>query len=373
MLDVHALAVGLAYATHTSLLAPSSSIRMHIGPEPDVSSAAAAVKQLLEADASQLNVLAHLGAGAHGEVLLGERMDGGGRVAIKLGLRHGAIDREHAVLSAMAGIAGFPKVLHHSPAGIHGGGTLVMELLGPSIEDLWGRTLMHSHISAPSVLRVGRGAVRRLRQLHLAGFVHNDVKPANLLLGAPTASARWAGAIHLIDFGLSSRCGAARDGTLSLTPPPRDEPIGTPSFASLAAHQRLRAMRPVDDIEVRKTNRAPLEPMPHTLPCRRPATECHSSPSSDSISLRSRYNLTRARLISLDLAAASQALVYVLGFLSVGHLPWTGEHYSDAARMKRQMLTDGSRLLTECCPLADVLADSGHCADVAHALQVRLA
>jgi len=263
-----------------------------------------------EAESWNGNVIARLGEGAQGEVLLGDNMDGRGHVAIKVGLRVGAIDREAAVLSAMTGVAGFPKVLHYKAAGPNDGGMLVMELLGPSVQDLWQRTLSRTHVVSPTLLRVARGALRRLRQLHLAGFVHNDVKPANLLLGASSGSLRQANEIHLIDFGLASRCGAACEPSHHNDAEPQ-QPIGTPSFASLAAHQRRRPMRPVDDIE---------------------------------------------------------SLVYTLAYLAVGQLPWTEASCATAAAMKRQLLADGCDALLDTCPLADVMMSGGHCADVAYPL-----
>ena len=44
--------------------------------------------------------------------------------------------------------------------------------------------------------------LRLLRTLHLSGYVHNDIKPANLLLGAPGAAS--AHRTHLVDFGIAT-------------------------------------------------------------------------------------------------------------------------------------------------------------------------
>ena len=76
-----------------------------------------------------------LGKGLHGEVLLGESSQNSGeQVAIKVGFRRGDIEREASVLSAMAGVDGFPKVLLNEPPNEQSkGGVLVMELLGPSL------------------------------------------------------------------------------------------------------------------------------------------------------------------------------------------------------------------------------------------------
>ena len=75
-----------------------------------------------------------------------------------------------------------------------------MELLGPSLAELCQRIAPYTYLSGPTVMRVGRGALSLLHQLHVAGYVHNDVKPGNLLLGRGAS----ASAIHLIDFGLAT-------------------------------------------------------------------------------------------------------------------------------------------------------------------------
>ena len=215
----------------------------HGHPTPNVAQAAAEVKSLLTSD--RLVISRRLGEGAHGDVLLGE-LGSGGRVAVKVGLRVGTIAREAAVLSAMAGVPGFPVLLHHEAAGQRApGGVLVMDLLGPSLEDVRQSVSAREHLPAQTVLRIGRGALRRLRQLHLEGFVHNDVKPGNILLGGDFS--RRATQIHLIDFGLVTRAFSCASSVGS--PVQHQGLIGSAMFGSLAAHQHRRAMRPIDDIE----------------------------------------------------------------------------------------------------------------------------
>jgi len=122
-----------------------------------------------------------------------------------------------------------------------------------------------------------------LHKLHVAGFVHNDVKPGNLLLG-PRATAH-ASEIHLIDFGLST---LATDMCPDIASR-RDMLKGTPTFASLAAHYSRRPMRPVDDIE---------------------------------------------------------SLVYTLAYLAAGGLPWEDLDEPSVAAMKKLAITEGCRVFT---------------------------
>jgi len=262
------------------------------------------------------NLILHdrVGEGTQSEVLLAELPGSRELVAVKLGLKHGAVAREAPVLKAMAGTPGFPKLLHHEADGpLAPGGYLVMELLGPSLDDLRkGESLSESPcLSGPTFLRVGRGVIGLLRELHLAGFVHNDVKPANVLLGkgAEVEPRR----LHLIDFGsctsstLARAPHAASNGDLGEAAEsdlPASGPIGTLLFASVGADEGSRPMRPADDIE---------------------------------------------------------SLFYTLAFLAAGSLPWKGKPEAVAVPMKRQMLANSDA--------AAEMIDDVHCATAVTALR----
>ena len=189
-----------------------------------------------------------LGSGYYGNVLLG-RSKQLGKVAIKV-VPHdaghsstSALAREAEVLTALQGEPGFPRLHYHGRQDVLGENSdvLVMQLLGQSLDDLCWESEGGTHFSAQLIPRIGRELLRRLRTLHEAGYVHNDLKPSNVLLGARGSADEASRTLHLVDFGISTRAGEVLEE-------PNAVPLGTPLFASAAAHAG-RVTRPVDDIE----------------------------------------------------------------------------------------------------------------------------
>ena len=201
-----------------------------------------------------LTIKERIGVGTQSDVLLGELPGYDGPVAVKVGLKLDAIDREATVLSAMSDVPGFPTVLHREAVSPScPGGFIVLGLLGPSLEDLWTKPnkdgdeskkktqRTRAAVSEDALLLIGRAVLRLLRKLHYAGFVHNDVKPANVLLGANASLQPTR--LHLIDFGSCWNIDGTPIGV------DYGGPIGTANYASVAAEERLRSMRPADDVE----------------------------------------------------------------------------------------------------------------------------
>ena len=79
---------------------------------------------------------------------------------------------------------------------------LVMDLLGPSLEDMSWAVSAGGPLSATTTLMVADQALARIAAVHRAGVVHRDVKPDNLLLGNPS-NRGGARTVHLVDFGLA--------------------------------------------------------------------------------------------------------------------------------------------------------------------------
>ncbi|GJY76588.1 casein kinase 1-like protein HD16 [Tanacetum coccineum] len=153
-----------------------------------------------------------LGKGGFGQVYVGRRVTGGsGRtgpdaveVALKFehrnskGCNYGP-PYEWQVYSTLNGCYGIPYVHYKGRQGDFY--ILVMDMLGPSLWDVWNS--LGQSMSANMVACIAVEAISILEKLHQKGFVHGDVKPENFLLGQPGSVDEKK--LYLIDLGLASK------------------------------------------------------------------------------------------------------------------------------------------------------------------------
>jgi hypothetical protein len=214
-----------------------------------------------------------IGAGGFADIVLGHQVLDDGLehpVAIKLSRSAGddaaLLLQEGQFLRELDPYTGFVKVQHVETLVDTGNVALVLNLLGPSLEELWwAYTCGVGGFSAATVLQLAKDMVQRLDTLQKMGIVHRDIQPANILLGsdchidstiiATTTSDDAVGADavpHLIDFGIAKRINDDDAGRLQ----ERDELTvshafsGTPQFASVhALRQHGGGNRACDDLE----------------------------------------------------------------------------------------------------------------------------
>ena len=146
-----------------------------------------------------------LGGGAFGEVYLGYDQATEGLVAIKLENLAGSMRQPHLVheahilahLNSVDVTVGIPKLVWHGRE--RDFNVMVMELLGPTLEDLLdacGRPF-----DLKTVLMLAVQLIDRVEFVHEMGFIHRDLKPENFAMGLGKRSHH----VYLIDYGLSRR------------------------------------------------------------------------------------------------------------------------------------------------------------------------
>mmetsp|Transcript_12940 Transcript_12940/g.12568 ORF Transcript_12940/g.12568 Transcript_12940/m.12568 type:complete len:390 (+) Transcript_12940:206-1375(+) len=183
-----------------------------------------------------------IGSGSFGEIYAGTDVHSGEEVAIKLEplkSKHPQLLYESKIYRVLQGGYGIPGVKWFGSEGDYN--ILVIDLLGPSLEDLFN--YCGKKLSLKTVLMLADQMIARLEFMHSRSYIHRDVKPDNFLIGTSTRKH----ICHVIDFGLAKKYQDPRSGRhipyiegKNLT--------GTARYASVSTHLGVEQSRR-DDME----------------------------------------------------------------------------------------------------------------------------
>eukprot|EP00252_Welwitschia_mirabilis_P023601 TRINITY_DN671_c0_g1_i4.p1 TRINITY_DN671_c0_g1~~TRINITY_DN671_c0_g1_i4.p1 ORF type:complete len:315 (+),score=42.40 TRINITY_DN671_c0_g1_i4:469-1413(+) len=183
-----------------------------------------------------------IGSGSFGEIYLGTNAETSEEVAIKLEhikTKHPQLLYESMLYKILQGGTGIPHIRWFGVEGEYN--VLVMDLLGPSLEDLFN--FCNRKFSLKTVLMLTDQMLNRIEYIHSKNFLHRDIKPDNFLMGL----GKRANQVYIIDFGLAKKY---RDPVSHKHIPYRENKnlTGTARYASMNTHLGIEQSRR-DDLE----------------------------------------------------------------------------------------------------------------------------
>lgn len=183
-----------------------------------------------------------IGSGSFGDIYLALNLTNGEEVAVKLEAvraRHPQLLYESKVYRLLQGGVGIPHVRWFGQEKDYN--VLVLDLLGPSLEDLFN--FCSRRFTMKTVLMLADQMIGRIEYVQNKNFIHRDIKPDNFLMGI----GRHCNKVYLIDFGLAKKY---RDSHTKAHIPYREDKnlTGTARYASINAHLGFEQARR-DDME----------------------------------------------------------------------------------------------------------------------------
>uniref|UniRef100_A0A5K3F961 non-specific serine/threonine protein kinase n=1 Tax=Mesocestoides corti TaxID=53468 RepID=A0A5K3F961_MESCO len=183
-----------------------------------------------------------IGCGSFGDIYLGVNQKNGEEVAVKVErqcARHPQLAYESKIYRLLNGGIGIPHMRWFGQEYDHY--FLVMDLLGPSLEDLF--LFCSRRFTNKTVLMLADQMISRVEFVHNRTFVHRDIKPDNFLMGI----GRHCNKLYIIDYGLAKRYNCPRTGR-HISYREDKNLTGTARYASINAHLGIEQSRR-DDLE----------------------------------------------------------------------------------------------------------------------------
>ncbi|XP_071946822.1 casein kinase I-like [Antedon mediterranea] len=192
--------------------------------------------------AGRYRLVRKIGSGSFGDIYLGINITNGEEVAVKLEskkARHPQLMYESKLYKTLLGGVGIPHIKYYGQENEYN--VLVMDLLGPSLEDLFN--FCSRKFTMKTVLMLADMMMSRVEYVHNKNFIHRDIKPDNFLMGI----GRHCNQLFMIDFGLAKKY---RDSRTRQHIPYREDKnlTGTARYASINAHLGIEQSRR-DDME----------------------------------------------------------------------------------------------------------------------------
>jgi len=141
-----------------------------------------------------------IGSGSFGDIYVGTNVLTGEECAVKIESvksKHPQLLFESKLYKILEGGVGIPAVHWYGQEWDYN--VMVLDLLGPSLEDLF--EFCRRKFSLKTVLMLADQVISRVEYVHAKNFIHRDNKPNNFLVGL----GKKENQIHLIDFGLAKK------------------------------------------------------------------------------------------------------------------------------------------------------------------------
>ena len=199
--------------------------------------------ELIVGRSVKTKLLKKINAGSFGEIYLGKLLSTGEKVVVKLEHQNCKCPQllfEGSVYRHLEGGPGIPQTYWfgmHDPLY----SVLVMELLGPSLQELF--IYCQRKFSLKTVLMLIDETINIIEFFHKKNYLHRDIKPDNFMVGRGQKADR----IYIIDYGLAKKYTRHRVIGHSHYPLAHAM-VGTARYASIHAHLGHEDS-PRDDLE----------------------------------------------------------------------------------------------------------------------------